>query len=123
MQARVGPRFDIQPIRSIVNARIPLAFGSDGPGTGPLNPFLNLQAAVTHPANSQEALTREQAVIAYTAGSAYAEMAETQKGTLAPGMLADLAVLSQDIFTIPLEQFPNVRSVMTMVGGKIVYQM
>ncbi len=55
-------------------------------------------------------------------GSAYAEMAETQKGTLAPGMLADVAVLSQDIFTIPLEQFPDVRSVLTMVGGRIVYQ-
>ena len=69
-----------------------------------------------------EALTREQAVIAYTAGSAYAEMTEKQKGTLVPGMLADLAVLSQDIFTIPLDQLPAVRSVLTMVGGSIVYQ-
>jgi predicted amidohydrolase YtcJ len=58
---------------------------------------------VTHPANPPEALTREEAVMAYTAGSAYAESAEKQKGTLAPGMLADLAVLSQDIFTIPLQ--------------------
>jgi predicted amidohydrolase YtcJ len=121
--ARVGPEFQrIQPLRSLLNAGIPIAFGSDGPGAGPLNPFLNLQAAVAHPANPYEALTREEAVIAYTAGSAYAEMAEKQKGTLAPGMLADVAVLSQDIFTISLQQFPDVRSVLTMVGGRIVYQ-
>jgi hypothetical protein len=60
-------------------------------------------------------------VIAYTAGSAFAERAEKEKGTLAPGMLADVAVLSQDIFTIPLAELPAVRSVLTMVGGKVVY--
>lgn len=59
---------------------------------GPMNPFQNIQSAVLHIENPPEALTREQAVIAYTAGSAYAEMAEKQKGTLVPGMLADLAV-------------------------------
>jgi len=112
----------INVTKSILAAGIPLAIGSDGP-SGPMNPFQNIQSAVIHIENPPEALTREQAVIAYTAGSAYAEMAETQKGTLVPGMLADLAVLSQDIFSIPLDQLPAVRSVLTMVGGKIVYQM
>ena len=107
--------------KSILAAGIPLAIGSDGP-SGPMNPFQNIQSAMIHIDNPPEALTREQAVIAYTAGSAFAEMAEKQKGMLLPGMLADLAVLSQDIFTIPLDQLPAVRSVLTMVGGKIVYQ-
>ena len=107
--------------KSILAAGIPLAIGSDGP-SGPMNPFQNIQSAVIHIDNPPEALTREQTVIAYTAGSAFAEMAKKQKGMLLPGMLADLAVLSQDIFTIPLDQLPAVRSVLTMVGGKIVYQ-
>src|SRR2546422_2004555 len=50
---------------------------------------LNIMFAVTHPMNPAEALSREQAVLAYTRGSAYAELAERETGTLAPGMLAD----------------------------------
>jgi hypothetical protein len=64
--------------------------------------------------------TREQAVTMYTRGSAYAEFAERAKGTLAPGTLVDLAVLSQDIFTVPPPALPSTTSVLTMVGGKIV---
>lgn len=106
-----------QPLRSVVEAGVPLAFGSDGPR----NPFLNLMFAVIHPTRPEEALTREQAVTAYTRGSAYAEFAEREKGTLAPGMLADLAVLSQDIFTVPPQALPATGSVLTMVGGAIVH--
>ncbi len=57
---------------------------------------------------------------AYTAGSAYAEFAEQEKGRLAPGMLADLAVLSQDIFTVPAEKLPTTSAELTIVGGRIV---
>ena len=53
--------------------------------------------------------------------SAYAEFAEHDKGSLEPGKLADLAVLSQDIFTVPAKELPKTRSVMTLVGGRIVY--
>jgi predicted amidohydrolase YtcJ len=70
----------------------------------------------------KENITREQAVIAYTKGAAYAEFAEKNKGTIAKGMLADIAVLSQDIFTIPAQQLPGTKSVMTIIDGKIVYQ-
>ena len=91
--------------------------GSDGL----LNPFLNILFATIHPVNPAEAISREEAVIAYTRGSAFAEFAEKEKGTLAPGMLADLAVLSQDIFTIPVDQLPATGSVMTLVGGRIVH--
>ena len=106
-----------QPARSLVEAGVPVAIGSDGPR----NPYLNLMFAATHPNNPDEALTREQAVVAYSYGSAYAEFAEHDKGTLAPGMLADLAVLSQNIFTVPAPSLPSTTSVLTFVGGKIVY--
>ena len=119
LRARLGPlrMAAVQPMKSLLDHGIPLAIGADGP----MNPFLNIMAAVTHPANPKEALTREQAVAAYTAGSAFAEFQERQKGQLAPGMLADLAVLSADLFAVPVPQLPALHSVWTMVGGKVVH--
>jgi len=64
----------------------------------------------------------EQAVIAYTKTNAYAEFMEKTKGTLSPGMLADLAVLSQDIFTIPAGKLPATQSVLTMIDEKLFNQ-
>lgn len=107
----------MQPMKSLLDAGIPLAIGSDGP----MNPFLNIMAAITHPTNPKEALTREQAVSAYTAGSAFAEFKEKEKGQIAVGMLADLAVLSADLFAVPVEQIEAIRSVMTVFGGRIVH--
>ena len=104
-------------LRTLLEAGIPLALGSDGP----LNPYLNLMLAATHPYNPKEAITREQAVRAYTQGSAFAEFAEDEKGTIAKSKLADLVVLSQDIFAAPLPELPKTKSVLTIIGGKIVY--
>jgi hypothetical protein len=104
-------------IRSFVEAGIPFALGSDGP----MNPFLNIMLASIHPDNPPQAISRRQAVRAYTFGSAYAEFTETQKGTLAKGKLADLAVLSQDIFIASVPDLPKTQSILTIVGGKIVY--
>jgi predicted amidohydrolase YtcJ len=106
------PRGDYQIIKQIVQAGIPFALGSDGP----MNPYLNIMWATN---NGPESLTREEAVRAYTSGSAYAEMKEREKGTIAKGMLADLAVLSHDIFEVPAEALPGTQSVLTIVGGKI----
>jgi predicted amidohydrolase YtcJ len=119
MFPRFGPArvSRMMPVRSLLGAGIPLAFGSDGQ----MNPFLNILFASVHPVNPSEAISREEAVKAYTRGSAFAEFAENEKGTLAPGMLADLAVLSQDIFSVPPGQLPGTRSVMTVVGGRIAY--
>ena len=103
--------------RSLLAAGIPIAIGSDGPR----NPFVNIMLASTNPNNPSDAITREQAVTAYTRGSAYAEFEERDKGTLAVGMLADLAVLSQDIFTAAAAALPGTTSVLTLVGGKIVH--
>jgi predicted amidohydrolase YtcJ len=106
-----------QPMHALLDAGIPLAIGSDGPN----NPYLNLMLASTYRGKPGDALTREQAVIAYTATAAYAEFAEQEKGTLTPGKLADLAVLSQDIFRVPAEDLPKTVAMLTMVGGRIVY--
>jgi len=106
----------MQPMRSLLDAGIPLALGSDGPN----NPYLNIMLASIYPGKPREAITREHAVIAYTLTAAYSEFAEKDKGSLEPGKFADLAVLSQDIFSVPPPELPKTESVLTMVGGKIV---
>ncbi len=89
---------------------------------GLMNPFVNIMLLTSEMINASEAMTREEAVIAYTKTNAYAEFMEKEKGTLTPGKLADLAILSQDIFSIPAEQLPATRSILTMIDGKIVYR-
>jgi predicted amidohydrolase YtcJ len=86
-----------------------------------MNPYLNIMLATVDPGRPSQAITREQAVIAYTLTSAYAEFAEKEKGSLEPGKLADLAVLSQDIFTVSPSDLPKTASVLTLVGGKVIY--
>jgi len=117
--ARLGPtrKAWMMPVKTMVERGIPVAIGSDGP----MNPFMNVLWAATHATNPSQALTREQAVTAYTRGSAFAEFTEREKGQLAVGMLADLAVLSADLFTAPPGQIPAITSVLTMVGGKPVH--
>jgi len=121
MRVRLGPRRveNIDAIRSLVAAGVPFALGGDGP----LNPYLNMMWAVTHEQHPSEALSREQVITAYTAGSAFAEFAENDKGRLAAGMLADLAVLTQDIFTVAADRLPATRSALTMINGRIVRNM
>lgn len=113
----LAEKIKAQPLRSLLAAGIPVALGSDGP----MNPYLNIMIASLHPDRPSEAITREQAVIAYTLTSAYAEFAEKDKGSLEAGKLADLAVLSQDIFTVTPPELPKTDSVLTIVGGKVVY--
>jgi predicted amidohydrolase YtcJ len=101
-------------MRSLIDLGIPVALGSDGP----LNPFLNIMFACINPYNPREALTVEEAITAYTLTAAFAEFEEKNKGSIEVGKLADLAVLSQDIFTIPLQQLPATVSVMTILDGR-----
>lgn len=109
------------------NHSVTLAFGTDYPVES-VNPFRGLYAAVTRKNEDRtqeyfpaQKLTIEQAIAAYTTGSAYAEFAEKQKGTLAEGMLADFVVLDRDITMVPPENILGTRVLRTVVGGKTVY--
>jgi len=108
-------------LRSLLAAGVPLALGSDG-GGDETNPFLNIMLASTYAASRGEALSREQALLAYTAGAAHAERQERSKGRVMPGMAADLAVLSHDILTVPTPVLPATRSLLTLVDGEIVFE-
>lgn len=112
----------VQPFRSLLLAGIPLAIATDSSPESPVaNPYLHIMYANAYPGKPRESLTREEAVIAFTRTAAFAEFAEGNKGTLEPGKLADLAVLSQNIFEIPLKDLPRTESVLTIVGGKIAF--
>ena len=113
------PKFAFgSPLRSLLTDGILVGIAPDGT----TNPFLDIMLITRQQANPNENISREQAVIAYTKTNAFAEFKEKEKGMLVKGMLADLAVLSQDIFTIPNQQLPAITSVLTMIDGKIVYQ-
>jgi len=111
---------NLEPLKTLLAERIPLAFGTDGIGA-PQSPFLHMFLATVHPTRPAEALSLAQALTAFTQGAAFAELAEQHKGTLVAGQLADLAVLSQDIFHVAPPDLPNTRSVLTIVGGRVVW--
>ena len=108
---------------------MPLALGTDWP-VEPLSPLRNLFVAVTrrrvensrvggwHP---EQGLTIDQALRAYTHGSAYATFVEDRRGTLAPGMDADLVLLDRNILSVPAEQLLRTRVVATILAGRVVF--
>jgi hypothetical protein len=107
-----------------------LAFGSDWP-VASLNPLLGIHTAVTRttPGNLPESgwypaerIALKAAIDAYTSGAAWASFDEQRKGTLAAGMLADLVVLSDDIFGGPTASLASARVSVTIFDGKVVYQ-
>lgn len=116
--------------RSFLDHGVTLAFGTDW-DVAPLNPLLGLYAAVTRATldgkNPQgwipeQKITLAEAVEAYTLGSAFAEFQEKEKGSITPGKLADMVILSGDIFAIKPEAIRNVKVETTIVGGRIVYR-
>ncbi|OGN89880.1 MAG: hypothetical protein A2Z74_04500 [Chloroflexi bacterium RBG_13_46_9] len=117
--------------KSLLEKGALLAFGSDWPVV-PLNPLLGIYTAVTrqtsdgkHPEGwfPEEKLTLEQAIRAYNRGSAYAEFAENEKGSLTVGKLADIVIMNVNLRTIPLESIKEAKVSHTIVGGKVVYQL
>ena len=116
--------------RAMLDAGAVLAFGSDWP-VAPLDPLSGIAAAVTRATLDgrnpggwfpEQRLTVEEALRAYTQGSAYAAFEEKDKGTISPGKFADLDVLSEDLFQIPPERIKDARVEITIVGGRVVYQ-
>ena len=110
----------LQPLASVLKDGIALALGSDGPPS----PWLNMMFAIGPASRPDQALTREQALRAYTNGSAFAEFSENEKGKLAPGYLADLAVLSQDVLddSLPAQALPGTSSLLTLINGEIAWR-
>jgi hypothetical protein len=112
--------------RGLLDAGAKLAFGSDWPVVSN-NPFLGIAAAVTGRTEDgkvwvpEQNITVEQALTAYTATAAYAGMADDVRGTLEPGKLADLVILSQDILSIPSDRIAETTVTHTIVGGKLVW--
>ena len=116
--------------RSLLDAGATLAFGSDW-FVAPPTPLEGIYAAVTRrtldDANPggwipREKITVEEALRAYTRGAAYAEFAERDKGVLARGMLADVVMIDNDLTRIPPEKIRDARIMLTIVGGRIVYE-
>jgi predicted amidohydrolase YtcJ len=101
--------------------------GTDFP-VNVIDPFLGMYIMVTRKDprgvvyGASEAITREQALRLYTSSAARYSFEEKAKGTIEPGKLADLVVLSGDLFTVPEEAIKDLKAVTTMVGGKVVYQ-
>lgn len=106
--------------RTLLNNGAVLAWGTDWP-VSPLNPMENLYQLVTR-YYKEERLTMAEAIKYYTYGSAYASHEEDIKGTLEKGKLADIVVLSRDLFTIPPREILRTEVLFTILGGKIVYQ-
>jgi hypothetical protein len=117
--------------RLLLNAEAILTFGSDW-NVAPLSPLLGIYAAVTrrtldgkNPSGwfPEQRVTVEEAARAYTVQGAYAEFAEKDKGSLEVGKLADLVVLSKNIFSINPNTIPETKVLYTIVGGKVVFGM
>jgi predicted amidohydrolase YtcJ len=116
--------------RSFLDHGVALAFGTDWP-VAPLNPMLGLYAAVTratldgkNPSGwiPEEKISLPEAIEAYTMGAAFAEFQEREKGSITPGKLADMVILSDNIFNVKPEAIRNAKVETTIVGGKVVYE-
>ena len=116
------------PIKSAMRMGIPIGAGTDAHRVMSYNPFAALKwlldgktiagAAVRGP---EETPTREEALRLYTLGSAWFAHDDDTRGSLTVGKLADLAVLSRDYLTVPVDEVGDIESLLTMVGGRIVY--
>lgn len=117
------------PFRSFLDNGVKLSFGSDWT-VAPLNPLTGIYAAVTRRTTDganpngwfpEQKISVQEAIEAYTINNAYASFEEKEKGSISPGKLADLVVLSDNILSIDPVRIENVQVEMTMVRGKIVY--
>lgn len=116
------------PIKTAENIGVAIGGGTDAHRVMSYNPFASLQwmidgktIARTATRDRDELPTREEALRLYTQGSAWFTHDDAKRGTLAPGRLADLAVLSKDYADVPADEISGIESLLTMVGGRIVY--
>ena len=118
--------WDMPPFRRVQDSGIHWGLGSDATAVTTSNPFYTLSLAVTgrmiggYLVNRQS-IAREEALIAHTRSNAYFLFQESNLGSLSPGKYADLLVLDRDYLTVPVDEIKDIRPLMTMVGGRIVY--
>jgi hypothetical protein len=118
--------YDMPPLRTIQDSGIQWGLGTDGTAANQTMPFTTLYFAVTGKMVGgakviRQTISREDALIAHTRKNAYLVFQENSLGSIQPGKLADLVVLDRDYLTIPADEIRNIKPVMTMVGGRIVY--
>jgi predicted amidohydrolase YtcJ len=118
--------YDMPPLATIQNSGIMWGFGTDATAANQYMPFVTLSYAVTGKLGGvkviRQTISREDALIAHTRKDAFFVFHEDDLGAIQPGKLADLVVLDRDYLTIPADQIRDIRPVMTMVGGRIVYE-
>jgi cytosine/adenosine deaminase-related metal-dependent hydrolase len=118
--------YNLPRLATIQNSGIMWGFGTDGTRANQIPPFNVLYFAVTGKMVGgakvvKEAISREDALIAYTRKNAFLVFQENNLGAIQPGKLADLLVLDRDYLTIPVEQIKDIKPLITMVAGRIVY--
>jgi predicted amidohydrolase YtcJ len=121
-KVRVGP-----PFRTIVDHGVAVGVHGDGVHIAPLNPWLHIYFAVTgvnsfgDQVNGDQQLTRQEALDLFTRRNSWFLRMEDKIGTIQTGKLADLTVLDRDYFAVPEVQIKQIRSVLTIVNGRIVH--
>jgi predicted amidohydrolase YtcJ len=118
--------YDMPPLATIQDSGIMWGFGTDGSAANQYLPFTTLYFAVTGKMAGgtkviRQTISREDALIAHTRKNAFLVFHEDDLGAIQPGKLADLVVLDRDYLTIPADQIKDVKPLMTMVGGRVVY--
>ncbi len=118
--------YDMPPLRMIQDSGIPWGLGSDATAVTPANPFTTLWWAVTGKMIGgrqvlRQTISREEALIAHTRSNAAFLFQEANLGSLAPGKYADLLVLDRDYLSVPADEILAIKPLLTMVGGKTVY--
>jgi predicted amidohydrolase YtcJ len=119
--------WEMPPMRRVQDSGILWGLGSDATAVTTSNPFYTLWFAVTGKMIggrqvNRQTITREEALIAHTRNNAVIAFQEGNLGSIAPGKYADLIVLDRDYFTVPADQIKDVRPVLTMVAGRVVYE-
>ena len=118
--------FDMPPLAALQASGIMWGLGTDGTAANQTLPFVTLSFAVTGKMAGgtkviRQTVSREDALIAHTRRNAFFVFQENNLGSIQPGKLADLLVLDRDYLTTPADQIKDIRPVMTMVGGRVVY--
>jgi predicted amidohydrolase YtcJ len=114
------------PLRLIQDSGIKWGLGTDAFEVNQYRPFQTLYWAVTGKmvggmVVNTSTVTREEALIAHTRSNAYLFFRENDLGSIQPGRLADMVVIDRDYLTVPVDQIKDIKSVMTIVGGRVAY--